>query len=744
MALTHGPWEYGGGNGMRVGIDPSTAAVTHASTTVVLSFAAYTENQYNYDDFQTLTFGGSAGSGTYDYNNQSSTGSGDVLRTTRTYTYTYPAGSYGTSPGSVTFSATVSGAYNGVTPSHTVTVAIPARPYGVPAAPTAATVARVSDTSHTITWTSHSTTGEPYSSVEVQRSTDGGAWARIATLGNVSSYTDTTTSANHQYQWRVRASNSAGTSGFSSTQVLATTPAAPGAPTAVKTPAGSITLTWTDNSPYNSGVEVWHASAGVWDGAPLASVGNVTTWTHTSPSPSASHQYRLRATTSTPALSSVDSPASNTVTILAPPNPPSGLTPPPPSAVDATTALVLSWVHNPTDTTAQTKYEVQHRVVGAGSWTSTGTVTSTASTHTLAAGTYANGVTIEWQARTWGLHATASAWSSSATVVLSAIPTATIATPTTVWGSATLTATWAYYDPEAGGQYGWRATLSKGSTVVESLSALDAATTATFATRLQNGQTYTVTVAVCDPTGQWSLDDSATFTVTYDPPPTPTITATFSPDTGATTVTIVNPGTAVGEVDVAYNQVWRAQGSGWVLVADQAPVGGTVTDNIPPLGTTVTYMAVAVSATPSTAMSAQVDVDTSGAKWAFFNGGADFGLSIRLSSNVSFDVESGLEKALHRFAGRARPVEFAGTGTTRTVNLSGTLFAPWVAVTDEPSTWADIEALAMLPGPHCFRDPSGIRIFGSVAPAQVRGMGVGATRSVGLTLTETDWSETVA
>ena len=118
-------------------------------------------------------------------------------------------------------------------------------------------------------------------------------------------------------------------------------------------------------------------------------------------------------------------------------------------------------------------------------------------------------------------------------------------------------------------------------------------------------------------------------------------------------------------------------------------------------------------------MSAQVDVDTSGAKWAFFNGGADFGLSIRLSSNVSFDVESGLEKALHRFAGRARPVEFAGTGTTRTVNLSGTLFAPWVAVTDEPSTWADIEALAMLPGPHCFRDPSGIRIFGSVAPAPV-------------------------
>lgn len=736
MTLTHGAWQYGGGNGMRVGIDPSSAAVTHASTTVVLSFAVYTENQYNYDDFQTLTFGGSAGSGSYDYNNQSSTGSGDVLRATRTYTYTYPIGSYGTSPGSVTFSATVSGAYNGVTPSHTVTVAIPARPYG-------ARAARVSDTSHTVTWVLPPPTGGPYSSFEVQRSTDGGAWTRIATIGNVSSYTDTTTSANHQYQWRVRGSNSAGTSGFFSTDAVATTPAAPGAPTAVRTPAGSITLTWADNSPYNTGVEVWHASAGVWEGAALATLGNVTTWTHTSPSLSGSHQYRLRATTSTPALSSADSAVSNTVTILGPPNPPSGLTPPPPGAVDATSALVLSWIHNPTDTTAQTKYEARHRIIGAGSWTSTGIVTSTAPTHTLAAGTYANGVTIEWQVRTWGLHATESPWSSSAAVVLSAIPTATIATPTTVWGSSTLTATWAYYDPEVGGQYGWRATLSKGSTVVESLSALDAATTATFATRLQNGQTYTVTVAVCDPTGQWSLDDSATFTVAYDPPPTPTITATFSPDSGAVTVTIVNPGTAVGEVDVAYNQVWRAQGSGWVLVADQAPVGGTVTDNIPPLGTTVTYMAVAVSALPSVADSTQT-VQTDGVDAVWVNAGPGFGTSVRLQSNVVVDIATSPDKTLRTFAGRVSPVEFsAGSSSamvrSRVIRIQAARFAPWIGVTGS-STWEDVEAIGMLPGPHCYRDPEGRRYFVSMAGAGVSGIGT-SVGGMDFTLTEIDWSE---
>jgi len=127
---TYGAFEYAGGNGMRVGMSTVTwSAVTSTSTTVTATVEIYTENQYTYADSQTLTYSGNI-SGTTAYTNNQGAGL-DTLRATKTYTYTYAAGSYGTSPGTATFTATVSGTYNGVTPSHTITSDIPARPGGI-------------------------------------------------------------------------------------------------------------------------------------------------------------------------------------------------------------------------------------------------------------------------------------------------------------------------------------------------------------------------------------------------------------------------------------------------------------------------------------------------------------------------------------------------------------------------------------------------------------------------------------
>lgn len=127
---TYGTWEYSGGNGMRVGMSTVTwSAVTSASTTVTATVEIYTENQFSYSDSQTLTYGGSI-SGTTNYTNNQGAGL-DTLRATKTYTYTYGASEYGTSPGTATFTAAVSNAYNGVTPTHSVTSAIPARPGGI-------------------------------------------------------------------------------------------------------------------------------------------------------------------------------------------------------------------------------------------------------------------------------------------------------------------------------------------------------------------------------------------------------------------------------------------------------------------------------------------------------------------------------------------------------------------------------------------------------------------------------------
>jgi hypothetical protein len=131
VAITWGTWEYASGNGMRVGLDISWSTPTSTSTTAVATVDVWTENQYNYSgDSQTLTYSSNLGAAT-NYTNNEATGTSTMRLSNRTYTYTYAAGSYNTSPGNVTFTATLSGAYNGVTPSVSVTSAIPARPGGV-------------------------------------------------------------------------------------------------------------------------------------------------------------------------------------------------------------------------------------------------------------------------------------------------------------------------------------------------------------------------------------------------------------------------------------------------------------------------------------------------------------------------------------------------------------------------------------------------------------------------------------
>lgn len=145
MAIVYGPWEENGTNGMRVGIDISWSAVTYDSANVTATVKIYTQNIQNYSDNQTLTYTGGSISGTTDYTNNTGSTTGtktspDTARLRATKTYTYPYTTYGYSPGFRTFTATVSGAFNSVTPSVTINNTnggtIPARPAKAPTAPT--------------------------------------------------------------------------------------------------------------------------------------------------------------------------------------------------------------------------------------------------------------------------------------------------------------------------------------------------------------------------------------------------------------------------------------------------------------------------------------------------------------------------------------------------------------------------------------------------------------------------------
>jgi len=143
MAISWGAWETNGSNGMRVGIDVTWSSNAHSVSSVTATVEIYTQNIQTYTgDAQTLTYGGGSISGTTNYTNTGGASSGTTsnpdtarLRATKTYTWTYAAGSYETSPSTRTFTATVSGAFNGVTPTKSLSSAVPARLGRAPDAP---------------------------------------------------------------------------------------------------------------------------------------------------------------------------------------------------------------------------------------------------------------------------------------------------------------------------------------------------------------------------------------------------------------------------------------------------------------------------------------------------------------------------------------------------------------------------------------------------------------------------------
>lgn len=430
MAISWGAWEGASPNRIRVGIDVSWEAISHSETAATATIKIYTDVEGNWSDTQTLSFGGSIGGSITFSNNQDNN---SVLRETKSYTYNYGSGSYGSSPGDRTFTASLSGAFNGATPSKSVTSNIPARPYGTPAAPTNVDVSRVSSTSAKVTWTNKDTAGEPWSTVRIQ--VDGAAndvWNGDAgtTGGSGTSFTDSGLSANALYKWRVRAENSVGDSSWVETGVYYTDPSAPTIGANNPGTGSQRVISWTDgaNSSMSYVTEVWVSRD---DGATWSLLnGSVpkgtTSYTDTAASAAQKTGYKVRHKTTAGQQGTVYSAFSAnstfTVGVTSAPNAPTNLSPANNNITIPTQTKTFTWQHNSTDTTPQSAYQIQYRVVGAGSWTTLSKVSSSVSSYTAAANFFADNTSFEWQVRTWGTLATggadgtgASAWSASAT-----------------------------------------------------------------------------------------------------------------------------------------------------------------------------------------------------------------------------------------------------------------------------------------------------------------------------------------
>jgi hypothetical protein len=275
------------------------------------------------------------------------------------------------------------------------------------------------------------------------------------------------------------------------------------------------------------------------------------------------------------------------------------------SNVDQSQAVTFAWTNPalPEAGDAISGYEIQYRNVGDTDWTSLGQVTSTATTTSVAAGTFDANTRIEWQVRSKGtLTTNFGPWSVSTYFTAIAPPAApTITTPAAGASIASSPQTLAW--STVPNQQQWQArrcSTTAGGTIywdsgVNASPATSVSVPFDTVTRTDHLQ---VRVMV---NGLWSPWADETVSVAIVPPSTPTIAAAASSATASITVTVTNP---AGGVAVDHNEIWRSEpGKAEVRVAAAVAPNGSWTDVTPAHKITYSYRAVAVAATGAGASS---------------------------------------------------------------------------------------------------------------------------------------------
>lgn len=761
MAITWGSFS----GGLRCGIEiASISTPTSGSTTctVVFNFYVGTSGSQTFADNQaghTSQSGGTSisASGPFNYFNNLSQNQTMLVASGISVVYTYS--DYGVAH-SVTINASADGLFNGGTPGVSVGVTIPARPYGTPAAPTAAGVTRVSDTQQSVAWTNNSPTGaNAYANIKMYRRQDAGSYALIATIGVVTSYSDTGTVANHKYRYRVDVLGANGSQvAGDDTGDIWTTPGAPSSLVATKLAGGDIRLTWTNNVNYSEYTVRIEESQNGGAYTELTSVATgISTYDHVALSTGVTHKYRIRARTTTgTTLNSSYSNESATITLLSTAGAPSGLAPTG-VAKDAAEAIVFTWVHNPTDGTPQTKYQLQYKI-DAGSFVTVGPTTSGVSSYTMPAATLTNAHTITWHVATAAENGTVGAYSADSVFTTKDRPTSAISQPTGgTWSLSQLVANWTYFQAQSSAQSAWHAYLYHkisgtfaDAVLIGEKSGSGTTATVTFDTTLLDGETYGVRVYVTSVDDLTSIDsgtDLEEFTVAYLPPADASLTVVYEPDDGRMIITITGEA-AVGGVTEPISTVdlqRQINGGEWVTWITGIVLSGTlvavVADTMPTVNGSNNYRAIVRSATPSSVLSPEVENVTAELHWGFLTTGPGFDERVRIRANLDVAATVGRDKAIHQFAGRTNPVELSGEATELSLAITGTLYPPGKGgMSSEPQV---LEDLGQTPTIVLWRDYTGRRIFSSLSDVRVGYITDSLLYPVSFNVTRMDYDENV-
>ena len=587
------------------------------------------------------------------------------------------------------------------------------RDSSAPAAPSGVGITRSSDTKHVINWTRNSpgSVSAPYQNVIVQRWDNvSNVYRTVATVGNVSSYTDTGTAPGRRYRWRVAAKNSGGQSAWAYSEYQYTTPAAPTGVKATRSGA-DVVVSWTPSvSPHTRSVLAYRPGSGAWVYPGWTSTG--TSYVIKSPDPSVEYTYAVQARAENTGGTLTSGWAhSNAVQLLTPPAPPSSLSP---SVADAAQAITVAWRHNSRDTSEQTAYALRWRLNGATAWTGTGKTASGTSSRVLPAGTLDAGLW-EVQAQTWGAHANPSEWSDALLLQVTERPSVTITEPADgPFPGSEVTLRWDFYDPEGGAQAEYVASLyTEDGELLWSRDRVSTYDAAVVGVTLQDGLTYVLGVTARDAAGLWSTEERVTISVAYAPPPAVELSAQWQPDTGAVVLNYVTPDPGTGEVPAVSVSIERSTGGGeWETLFKDLPASGAVVDPASALNVTSFYRAITVSSLPSTRTSPALPVLPDGQGWTYLNGGPGLSRMVRVRGGTVLDYT--FDRALELIptaGGSGKPLAVVQDETEQEIRVSARL-APAVG---GGATYAELRAfIREVDPPVLFRDPTGERLWVAV------------------------------
>ena len=567
-----------------------------------------------------------------------------------------------------------------------------------PDAPTGVTVSRVSDTRQTITWTRTNPTDadKPYTTQKIERwNNASGTWSELSgsLSSSATSYTDTSTVANRQYKYRVRAWNAAGNGSYSSeSNLMYTTPAAPTSLTASRV-GTTIVLNWTKNTTianYQT-VERNVKTDGDWLGwTALSSVVNQSAITYTDSSLEAytEFQYRVKATVTTPALSSAYA-TSNTVLVLQAPDAPTNLTPNSLQTIDIATTIPCTWQHNPKDSSSQTYIRMRFREVGEDWSLFINKTTYTTNSLNVSTGSFTVG-SWEWEMQTWGALTTggddgtgASPYSTTASFRLKDKPSCTIIEPEASgeYLSSVLTVEWEYNDSEDNQQDYLCKLYDENDVLLETkqgiLSIADSETgEVTFDYTLANTTGYYVTLQVSNTSGLWSEEVRNDFTTLFLNPPAPELTAVYNNGLGIVTLSIINPSYEEGvTIETSYNKLYRSlDGIVYILAQDNIPINTIITDYLPSISGTTYYYVEAVSSVPTVEQSYVESVEVLETGYYILNSGNNYEDSQIFLKDTALQEKEELEQAWVKYAGRIYPVAYKGNAVDFIIGFSATIY----------------------------------------------------------------------